>query len=218
MSKLPPNNARGVPRARARLVPLRALLLLSAALFASAHAARAQTTATAGGKDLYERVRSAALTGGAAEAKGLVLKRDRAEMTFDGTFYFAAPVEGRVTCAVFVGEGKFRTEVPPSEFERENVKRLLGADVVESDFKTAVLRFTDDTFEVIGKGRQEGGAAGTRAEKLAAETDARVLKETGANLPARLALSLLNGERPGFFYAGFDGGRRGRFGLFIDHQ
>jgi len=196
---------------------LGALLLLAAA-FAAAHDARAQAAPTADGKELYERLKSASLTGGTAEAKGLVLKRDRAEMTFDGTFYFAAPVEGRVTCAVFVGEGKFRADVPTSEFERENVKRLLGADAVESDFKTAVLRFTDDTFEVIGKGRQEGGATGTRAEKLAAETDARVLKETGANLPARLALSLLNGERPGFFYAGFDGGRRGRFGFVLDHQ
>src|SRR5688500_14142564 len=105
MSKLPPNNARGVPRERARLVPLRALLLLSAALFASPNAALAQGPATASGKDRYERVRSAALTGVAAEARGLVLKRDRAEMTFDGTFYFAAPVEGRVPCAVFIGEG-----------------------------------------------------------------------------------------------------------------
>src|SRR5215213_6850192 len=177
-------------------------LLLLAALFAAAHDARAQAAPTADGKELYERLKSAPLTGGTAEAKGLVLKRDRAEMTFDGTFYFAAPVEGRVTCAVFVGEGKFRAELPPSEFERENVRRLLGAEssaAVESDFKTAVLRFTDDTFEVVGKNRQEGGA-NPRAEKLASETDARLLKETGANLPARLALSLLNGERPGFFF------------------
>src|SRR6187402_484277 len=84
-------------------------LLLPAAAFVAAllltAAARAQTAPTADGKELYERLKSAPLTGGTAEAKGVVLKRDRAEMTFDGTFYFAAPVEGRVTCAVFVGEG-----------------------------------------------------------------------------------------------------------------
>ncbi|HEX8337679.1 MAG TPA: hypothetical protein VF621_13175, partial [Pyrinomonadaceae bacterium] len=162
---------------------------------------------------------AATLAGGRAEVKGLVLKRDRAEMTFDGTFHFAAPVEGRVTCAVFVGEGRFRAGVPPSEFERDNVRRLLGAaDAVESDFKTAVLKFTDDTFDLIGRGRQEGGAADPRAGKLAAEIDGRILKETGANLSARVALSLLNGERPGFFFAGFDGGRRGRFHFVLDHQ
>ena len=196
-------------------------LVFLAAVFAAAPNARAQTEASAAGKDLYERLKAAQLAGGTAEARGLVLRRDRAELTFDGTFHFSAPVEGRVTCAVFVGEGKFRLEVPPSEFERENVRRLLGADAaaaVESDFKTPELRFTDDTFEVVGKNRQEGGAPNPRAEKLASETDARVLKETGANIAARLALSMLNGERPGFFFASFDGGRRGRFQLVIDHQ
>jgi hypothetical protein len=197
------------------------LRVLLCALFplASAAAARAQAPEPAGGRELYERLKAVApLAGGAAEAKGLVLRRDRAEMTFDGTFYFAAPVGGRVTCAVFVGEGKFRADVPPSDFERQNVKRLLGADAVESDFKTAVLRFTDDTFDLIGKNLREGGAAPPRADKLAEELDARILKETGANLSARLALSLLNGERPGFFFANFDGGRRGRFSLLLDYQ
>ena len=189
-----------------------------AAILTSGPASLAQEDLVAKGKDVYERLRAATLAGGAAEVRGLVLKRDRVEMTFDGTFYFSPPVEGRVTSAVFIGEGKFRAPVPPSEFERENVRRLLGADAVESDFKTAVLKFTDDTFEVIGKGRQEGGAPPPRAEKLAAELDARVLKGTGANLSARLALSLLNGERPGFFFASFDGGRRGRFQLVLDHQ
>lgn len=195
------------------LAPLWALLLL----FALAPVADAQTEAPAASKDLYERLKAAPLAGGRAEAHGLVLKRDRAEMTFDGTFYFAAPVEGRVTSAVFVGEGRFRADVPPNEFERDNLKRLLGAEAVESDFKTAVLRFTDDTFDHLGGGRQEG-RADARAEKLAAELDARVLKETGANLTARVALSLLNGERPGFFFAQFDGGRRGRFNLLLDRQ
>jgi hypothetical protein len=187
------------------------------AALSAAVTARAQGDVSAKGKELYEQVRAASLTGGSAEARGLVLRRDRAEMTFDGTFYFASPVGGRVTCAVFLGEGKFRAEVPPSEFERENVRRLLGADAVESDFKTAVLRFSDDTFDLIGQNRREGAAA-ERAQKLAAELDERVLKETGANLSARVALSLLNAEQPGFFFATFDGGRRGRFSLLLDQQ
>lgn len=201
-------NARGL---------LCALLFLATAA-AAAPSARAQDDLSAKGKDFYERLKAAPLSGGTAEAKGLVLKRDRAEMTFDGTFYFAAPVEGRVTCAVFIGDGKFRAEVPPSDFERDNVKRLLDADVVESDFKTAVFKFSDDTFDLIGKNRQESGASLPRAEKLASELDARILRETGANLSARLALSILNGERPGFFFANFDGGRRGRFSLILDPQ
>ena len=45
-----------------------------------------------------------------------------------------------------------------------------------------------------------------------------MLKQTGANLSARLALSILNDEKPGFFFATFDGGKRDRFNLLIDHQ
>ena len=58
------------------LSPLWALLLL----FALVAAAQAQTAAPLGGTELYEGLKAAALAGGTAEAKGLVLKRDRAAL------------------------------------------------------------------------------------------------------------------------------------------
>jgi hypothetical protein len=195
-----------------------ALLLLAATLLFAAAPTDAQEDLSAKGRELYDHLKTTTLAGGSAEAHALVLKRDRAEMVFDGTFYFSPAVAGHVTCAVFIGEGKFRADVPPSDFEKENVKRLLGADAVESDFKTAVFRFTDDTFDLVGQGWHEGGASNERAEKLSSELDARVLKETGANLSSRVALSILNGEKPGFFFANFDGGKRGRFSLLLDQQ
>src|SRR5215212_5804871 len=193
------------------------LLLLAASALLFASAAHAQENLSAKGKEVYDQVKAFQLAG-AAEARGVTLKRDRAVMTFNGTFYFAAPVEGRVTGAVFVGDGTFRAEVPPSDFEKENVKRLLGTDVIDSDFRTAVLRFTDDTAERLGLKGQEGGQPGERAQKLASELNPRILKETGANLAARVALSLLNDEKPGLFFANFDGGGRGRFSLLLDYQ
>src|SRR5262245_6798125 len=57
-------------------------------------------------KSLYDGIKSFALTGGSAEVSNLTLKRDRVEMTFNGTFYFAAPANGKVTGAVFVGDGR----------------------------------------------------------------------------------------------------------------
>ncbi len=192
-------------------------LLLAAGLL-SVPAVFAQANVSAGGRELYDQLKAAALTGGAAEAKGLTLQRDRVVMTFDGTFYFTAPVADRFTGAVFIGQGTFRAEVPPNKFEQENVRRLLGTDVVESDFKTAVLRFSDDTFARIGANRQMNTAANERAQKLLAAADAQTLKETGANLSARIALSLLNGERPGFFFANFAGGKRDNFSFLLDQQ
>ena len=165
----------------------------------------------------YNQIKLFSLTGGKAEVSNLVLKRDRVEMTFSGTFYFTAPVEGKITGAVFIGQGKFRSEVPPNEFEKNNVKRLLNLEVIESDFKTAVLRFTDDTFDIIGKNKADGNAP-EQVQKTATEFEERILKETGANISARLAVSLLNGEKPGFFFANFDGGKMNRFNFLMDYQ
>ncbi|HMJ26467.1 MAG TPA: M1 family aminopeptidase [Pyrinomonadaceae bacterium] len=196
---------------------LRVFFLLTSAWLIAAPAISAQDKAVSGGKDLYTQIKSFSLTGGSASVKELTLNRDRVRMTFDGTFYFTAPIDGHVTGAVFVGNGTFTAEVPPNGFEKDNVKRLLGADLVASDFKTAVFRFSDDTFERLAV-KPGAGQADERAQKLATELEPRMLKETGANLSARLALSIINQEKPGFFFANFDGGKRGRFNLMLDYQ
>lgn len=167
-------------------------------------------------KQTYNQLKSFTLSGGSAQVNALVLKKDRTEITLTGTVYFSEPVNGQTTGAVFIGEGRFTAQTPPNEFEKENVKRLLGAENIESDFKTAVFRFTDDTAQKIGQATP--GPANDRAQKLALENDARQLRETGANFSARLAISLVNGEKPGFFAATFDGGRRGRFSMLLDYQ
>lgn len=198
---------------------LRPLFVLGCLLFALtlvAPAAFAQDSAGSKEKQTYNQLKAFALTGGTAQVKSLVLKKDRAQITLDGTVYFAEPINGQITGAVFIGEGRFLAETPPSEFEKDNLKRLLGAENVDSDFKTAVFRFTDDTAAQFGQ--PQAAPADQRAQKLAKEADERMLRETGANLPARLAVSLLNGEKPGFFFAQFDGGKRDRFLMVLDHQ
>jgi hypothetical protein len=195
-----------------------ALLLIATATLITSINVFAQNDFSSKGKAVYDQIKAFSLNGGSAEVKGLLLKRDRVNMTFDGTFYFTSAVDGHITGAVFTGSGKFVAEVPPNDFEKANLNRLLGADAVESDFKTAVLRFSDDTLEHIGKNRHDGGVVNDQAQKLAIEEDARTLKETGANIPARITLTLLNGENPGFFFAGFGGGRRGHFSFMMDYQ
>ena len=167
-------------------------------------------------KQVYNQLRNFTLSGGSVQVNALALKKDRAEITLTGTVYFSGPVNGQTTGAVFIGEGRFSAETPSSEFEKDNVRRLLGAENIESDFKTAVFRFTDDTAAKIGQGQP--GPANDRAQKLALENDARILRETGANFPARQAISILNAEKPGVFLATFDGGRRGRFNMVLDYQ
>ena len=167
--------------------------------------------------DVYTRLKAFQLDGGSHTVDNLVMSRDRVELTFTGTFYFESPTEGEVRGAVFVGDGYFRSETPQEPFERDNIERLLGAANVESDFSTAVLRFTDDTFDRIGPA--DGDALVPEdVQELADEFEARFLEETGTNVSSRLAVSILNGEAPGFFVGEFDGGDLDRFALVLDRQ
>lgn len=186
-------------------------------MFLSLAAAGHTVSAQSGGKALYDQIKAFQLTGGKADVSNLVLKRDRVVMTFNGTFYFTAPVERKVTGAVFLGKGTAQAEVPPNAFEKANIRRLLKTDNFKADFTSAVMRFTDDTFDIAGK-TAEIGAAPAQAQKLGLEADVRTLEETGANLAARTALSLLNAEKRGFFHATFDGGSPDRFSYLFDPQ
>src|SRR3954469_19602481 len=93
------------------------LLLVTATLFIPSVVA-GQDNPSSKGKDLYDQIKSFTLKG-AAPVKELVLTRDRAKISFNGTFYFTAPIDGHVTGAVFVGEGRFTASVPPNEFEKD---------------------------------------------------------------------------------------------------
>ncbi len=166
----------------------------------------------------YKALHAFQLDGGSGKVNNLTLKRDRGEMTFSGTFYFPKPVLGKITGAVFIGQGKFRAEPPPSLFEKDNLRRMLKADVVESDFETAVLRFTDNTHSIIGQTYEPVGTAPKEAQDLAVGSEERAVRETGANVASRLLLSLLNNEQPGVFIAHFDKGKRGRFTYVLDLQ
>ena len=169
------------------------------------------------GRTVYDTLRKFDLLG-KASVSALTLKRDRAEMTFTGDFYFAAPVNGKVTGAVFIGNGTFKAAAPEISYEKASMERFINSSTAESDFKTAVLRFSDDTFDIIRKGMDETAVAPSDAQKLAVELEPRLLKETGANLSSRLLISLANHESPGVFFAQFDKGKLGRFSYLVDMQ
>ena len=145
---------------------------------------------------------------------------DRAEITFSsGIFYFSAAIDGRIYAAVFIGDGTFRAEPPPNEFEKENVKRLLNAPDMETDFKTAVLCFTDGSFETIrDKTTPADVPLSAEAQRLATNFGPEMLKDAGTNIAGRLSISLLNHESPGIFIAQFDKGKRGKFTYVFDPQ
>ena len=190
-----------------------AVILLSA--FVSG--ASAQSSPPSSSMQLYQTLRKFQLSG-SVTVHNLELQRDRGQITFtDGTIYFQAPIDGRVYGAVFVGTGKFHAAAPPVKFEQDNLRRLIHAESVDSDFKKAVLRFTDDTYKVLGKGSVPG-AAPADAVRSAEAFEGRMSSGSGANISARLAESILNHESPGFFLTEFSEGHLGRFSFIWDAQ
>lgn len=191
--------------------------LLSSVVLSFACLAFGQPTETLEGQALYDALKQFEL-GTKASVSNLKFKRDRGEMTLNGDLYFATPVNGKVTGAVFIGKGTFRAEAPPVQFEKDNMKRFLDAEVIESDFENAVMRFNDDTYDIIGQGSAPAEAPPSQALDLAKDLEPRVLKETGANISSRLAVGIANQEDAGFFMAQFDKGKLGRFTYIFDPQ
>jgi hypothetical protein len=193
-----------------------ATVLIFLTVFVSA--AAGQSSPASSPMQLYESLQKFQLAG-ATSVHNLVLQRDRGEITFaDGTIYFQAPIDGHVYSAVFIGTGKFHADAPPIKFEQDNLRRLIHSVAVDSDFHSAVLRFTDDTYEIMGKGSAPGIAAPADAVKLAEAYDDRMSDGAGANISERLAESILNHESPGFFVAEFSRGSLGRFSFLWDPQ
>ncbi len=171
----------------------------------------------AASNDVYERIKTLEFSGRTVNVTDLVLVRDRVEMRFTGTISFAAPVDGVVTAAVFSGEGRIKAEIPPSPFEKDNLKFLTGEDEFNTNFKSAVLRFYDDSYEILGANAQDG-APSESARKEALDHEEQTMKESGFSMSSRIALSMLNKDKKGLFLGTFDGGKMGRFSFVFDPQ
>src|SRR2546423_1751387 len=146
-----------------------------------------------------------------AAVAGLVLRRDAATFTLrSGEVYFLPPVEGRVTGAVFVGEGEFGL-TPPVEYEKRSLALFTGEPSITEQFTKLTLRFTDKTYEEIKASPQarmaRGGPQAARARDIYRDNQELLRRELHTNMELRTLVDLYTPERPGFLVA-FIGGRR----------
>ena len=94
---------------------------------------------------IYQALRTRVVNGDAFAVKDLVLRRDAGVFTLSsGTVYLYGPTAGRVTGAVFLGEGVLHVE-PPSAMERRQLKAVMKTEVLDQHFTSAVFEFTDET-------------------------------------------------------------------------
>jgi hypothetical protein len=147
----------------------------------------------------YRKLRDAQLAESVV-VENVVIRRDVGTITLKrGTVSFVPAVTGRVSEAVFIGEGTFRLD-PAVSFERAHLKLAMGADSVNESFERAVFVFTDNSYEEI-KGTSKTqpvppAAAGTWHEVR------QHLRERGeTNVEAGVLADLYNPKQPGFFAA-----------------
>ena len=174
-------------------VPLRCLFficLLSLPFFA-------QTTPNSDGN--YQQLRNITLQTGGITVQNVTLKRDAATFQLNsGTLCFVAPVNNKVTGAVFTGDGKLLLD-PPIPSERASLAVFTKEKEYSESFDTLVLRFTDGTYDEL---KAAGPAATGPCNGDPLHNGAKALrKEVHYNLDARILQDVVSAEPGGLFVA-----------------
>ena len=195
-------------------LPILALLAASAApaLAGTAEATREVLTAGLDPEQCY-RVRE--------------LHFSREDLRFyltDGYLIFGKPVAGTRISAVFSAEvdgGDAEVLLfPPHRSERRSLAFFAGAPNLNEHFRSAVLLFTDDTYEVLMRGLGARGEPQHSPEMglLMSRQWDLVLRNFLESLQVRVVSDLLAGRDPreGFFYAAIAGQKLGNFDCMYD--
>lgn len=188
----------GTARAAASALSLAAVIFLAAVLFGAGFpVANAQTGPNSDPN--YVALRNITLGSEAVTVTNFDLKRDAGRFRLNsGTVCFVPPVNGKVTGAVFAGEGTFQLN-PPTEAERKNLKYLTKEDEFNERFERLVLRFTDGTYDEIKKaGAVASGGCDAGPLKDSQNTTRHKIKH---NLEAELLAEVLSPEPRGVFVA-----------------
>jgi hypothetical protein len=181
----------------AQVCCLLAIVLLSA----PAAAQPSKDLAAPNTHPVYRELRAVGVGTGAYQVTDFVLPKDAATFTLTGTVYLLAPVQGRVTGAVFIGRGSM-AYVPPVASERRMLTIFTKGEPFNETFERAVFRFTDDTAERIKSGGTATAAAqANQAQDALKDTNNSLRLRLKENVHARILQDLLSPVAGGLFHA-----------------
>jgi Peptidase family M1 domain len=148
---------------------------------------------------VYQQLRNVSLGNEAVTVSNVDLKRDAGTFHLrSGMVCFLAPVQGKVTGAVFMGDGNFVLE-PPTSSEKRSLALLTREKEFSEVFSQMALRFTDNTYEELKKA---GVSASTGCDTGAFQDSQRELrKKLHYNLTGRILQDVLSTEPGGLFIA-----------------
>lgn len=164
----------------------------------------------------YRQLRTLIPMGDAISVKNLVLQRGGATITFQsGSIQFYPAANGKVTGAVFLGQGHFHLS-PPSPEEQHNLKILTHSETFDEDFDQAVLRFTDGTAAELRKASLGSASADAGYARAAAEFSSFQHDKLQENIDLRLLEDVASPAPGGYFLAAIRGAKDRHLVLTVD--
>jgi len=178
---------------------------------------------------LYLRLRSAGLDPSRIfTVRDASLDREQLHITLeDGTIAFTEDVMGKVTGALFQGDGEVLL-APPDMADRASMTLFTGAAILEEQFQSAYFRFNDDTMAELRPQLRPSESGKELVEKngetarVLAEADALRLLLTFSRLLPSQAVEGAPQKAPSggatdrFLHARIQGVKLGGFDVFYD--
>ena len=145
----------------------------------------------------------------------VVLRKGDAVVSLqDGKIAFFEPFDGRVTGFAFTGIGHVLC-LPRDPVEKQQLARFLGAPVLDQQFLSAYVRFTDDTGRELLEELQRAGLTSAADDHFRAMWQAS-LERLNVSHSMRVLVEKLSPSVPHFFHAGVDGSVTGPFDILFD--
>jgi hypothetical protein len=150
-------------------------------------------------------------------ANRIELRRGDVEIYLEeGKLAFYAPIDGRITGFVFSGRGH-ALAFPRDPAEKQQMARFLGAPVLDQQFLSAYVRFTDDAADDLLRQFHTANLSPQLDSAFASLSDP-LLAQFNASQSLRLLEDRLSQNPKPYFYAALDGIEIGSFDFLFDLQ
>jgi Peptidase family M1 domain len=164
----------------------------------------------------YQQLRSLLPSGEVIAIHQVELRRDAATFTFSsGSVDFYGEVNGKITGAVFRGQGHLHI-APPTAEERHNLFLFTHTEEFDEDFDEAVLRFTDSTATDLRNASAGPGQPDASFTKSAEDVRNLARHSLHDNVDLRLLADVASPAPGGFFVAALHAKKYGR--VFFEYD
>src|SRR5260221_3926791 len=143
------------------------------------------------------------------------LRRGQVLLSFEqGKLAFLQEFEGRVTGAVFFGRGHI-VAAPRDVVVKQQMAHFLGAPVLDQDFASACMRFTDDAAADLLRQLRAAQLSPQPDSAFAARWDA-LLASLNPGQSLRVLVDSLSQTPKPYFFGAIDGVATGPFDIVLD--